>query len=69
MVSVNTYDHSVSVFAGQGDGTFAPHTTYAVGMYPQAAAIGDLNHDGVADIAVVNDGSNSVSVLLGARVQ
>jgi uncharacterized protein (TIGR03437 family) len=34
-------------------------------MYPQTVAIGDLNRDGIPDLAVASNGSNTVSVLLG----
>jgi hypothetical protein len=44
---------------------FAP-PTYAVGLGPQAEAVGDFNGDGQADMVVVNRGSNSVSVLQGS---
>src|SRR5689334_8501849 len=47
--------------------SFAPRVNYPTGASPQAAAIGDLNADGVPDIAWVNYGpaSNTVSVALG----
>jgi hypothetical protein len=38
---------------------------YPVGSSPQSIAAGDLNGDGIPDLAVANAGSNSVSVLLG----
>jgi hypothetical protein len=38
---------------------------YAVGSNPKGIASADFNHDGVADLAVVNSGSGSVSILLG----
>ena len=39
--------------------------TFDTGSAPRAIAIGDLNNDGRADLAVANAGSNSVAVLLG----
>lgn len=46
--------------------------TYMTGINPQAVAVGDFNGDGIADLAVANQGSSpyayqdgSVSVLLG----
>jgi hypothetical protein len=39
--------------------------TAAVGFTPVAEAVGDFNGDGKTDIAVVNESSNTVSVLLG----
>ncbi|HEY4905691.1 MAG TPA: FG-GAP-like repeat-containing protein [Candidatus Sulfotelmatobacter sp.] len=46
-------------------GQFQDAPQYAVGTNPQAVAVGDFNNDGILDMAVVNSGSNNVSVLLG----
>jgi hypothetical protein len=43
---------------------FSP-STFAVGSGPVAQAVGDFNADGKADLVVVNQTSNTVSVLLG----
>jgi hypothetical protein len=59
---------SVSIFLGNGDGTFQPRADYAAGNIPVAVAVADFNSDGIPDLAVVNNGfgfSNSVSILLG----
>jgi FG-GAP-like repeat len=55
----------VSVLLGNGDGTFAPEVTYAVGSYPSAIVAGDFTDDGHLDLAVANNSDNTVSVLLG----
>jgi hypothetical protein len=39
--------------------------TYPVGAEPKAVAIADFNNDGKKDLAVVNRGSHTVSILLG----
>ena len=45
--------------------SFAPPRSYTVGAAPAAAAVADFNGDGRLDIAVVNGGTNSISILLG----
>jgi YVTN family beta-propeller protein len=56
---------SVSVLLGNGDGTFQPQVTFAVGTYPRAIVAGDFTGDGRTDLAVANSSDNTVSVLLG----
>ena len=53
---------------GNGNVHFAEPTSspLAVGASPVAIAAGDLNTDGIPDLAVVNQGDNTVSVLLGS---
>src|SRR5512135_198970 len=40
---------------------------FPIGVRPQSIAIGDLDRDGILDLAVTNGGSNNVSILLGNR--
>ena len=49
-----------------GTGTFAAAVNYAAGSIPFSVAIGDVNGDGKADLAVANYGSNTVSVLINS---
>jgi hypothetical protein len=60
---------SVSVLLGNGDGSFEPAVNYVAGSHPFAVAVGDLNGDGIPDLAVANIGSfgstPSVGILLG----
>ncbi len=51
--------------AAVGDGPLFPGAEYAAGSYPTSVAIGDLDGDQVADLAVANLNSDDVSVLLG----
>jgi len=44
---------------------FAPPKTYATGTAPWALVVGDFNGDGKPDLAVANNGSGNVSILLG----
>ena len=43
----------------------APGSPYTAGTQPFAAAAGDFDHDGRRDLAVANEGSDDVSILLG----
>ena len=51
------------ILLGNGDGTFATPVVSAVGDSASSVAIGDLDNDGVMDLAVA--GYNSVSILKG----
>lgn len=71
VVTANTKSNTVSVLLnttapGSTTPTFAPHVAFATGVAPVAVAVGDLNGDGKADLAVANRGSNTVSVVLNA---
>jgi hypothetical protein len=66
LVVANLRSNSVSVFLGNGDGTFKAAVNYAVGKYPQSVVVADVNGDGRPDLIVTSaSGSGSVSVLLG----
>src|SRR5262249_12168679 len=56
--------NKVSVLPGIGNGAFRPAINVAAGSQPVALAAGDFNGDGYPDLAVVDNGSSSVSVLL-----
>ena len=62
---VNQTAGTVSVFLGNGDGTFSAKTDYTVGTTPVAVAVADIDNDGTQDLIVVNGGSNNISVLTG----
>ena len=55
----NSGSNDVSVLLGNGDGTFQPQVTYAVGSEPVAIVAGDFNGDGRTDLAVANSGSTT----------
>jgi hypothetical protein len=63
--NLQTPGDTVSVLLGNGDGTFQPQHTFAVGSYPRAVAVADLNGDGKPDLIIANEFDNTVSVLLG----
>jgi hypothetical protein len=63
------YSNSVSVLLnttppGATTSTFAARQDFTAGTHPMSVAIGDLNGDGLPDLAVANYGASSVSVLL-----
>jgi len=61
----NWGDNTVSIFTGNGDGTFRALGTAATGQNPQGITAADFNGDGKLDLAVANKSSGTVSILLG----
>ena len=55
---------SSAAATGNFTGTF-PRTDFNVGHSPSAVVVGDFNGDGNLDLAVTNEGDNTVSILLG----
>jgi tetratricopeptide (TPR) repeat protein len=70
---VNQATNNVAILLGSVDNnlnvafTEATNSPIAVGTSPVAIATGDLNSDTVPDLAVVNQGDNTVSILLGSN--
>ena len=65
-IAVSNYvRHSVTVFRGSGDGTFAKTGDFEVSGNPYSVAAGDFNGDGKQDLVVGNQASNNVSLLVG----
>jgi hypothetical protein len=54
----------VSVMLGNGDGTFQAPAQFRVGVSPIQLVVADFNHDGKPDIATINGGDSTISILL-----
>ncbi|MBP1989917.1 FG-GAP-like repeat-containing protein [Paenibacillus eucommiae] len=67
LVVTNESSNNVSILLGSGDssGSFGTPVQYNVGARPQSTVIGDFNGDGNADLVVVNNGSDDISLMLG----
>jgi hypothetical protein len=66
----NFTDNTVSLFLGNGDGTFAqatgsPFPLPSATTGPIAMTSADFNSDGNLDLAIVNETTNNVTILLG----
>jgi Flp pilus assembly secretin CpaC len=59
--------NKVAILLGNGDGTFKTPVTYPTGTDPVAVLAQDFDNDGQPDLAVVNRGDGTVSVLLGNK--
>ena len=68
LVTTNLLAGNLSIFLNTStigsitSSSFATPVNFAVGSYPNVVAIGDLDGDGKADLAVATNGRNSVSV-------
>lgn len=67
LVAANASDNSISVFAGNGDGTFDAGASFPVGTgtKPKNAIVADLDADGKPDVATANQDASTVSILKG----
>jgi hypothetical protein len=63
LAMVNFADNNVTIFLGNGDGTFrtAPNSPVAVGSFPTSIAMADFSGNGILDLAVANSSSTSGS--------
>ena len=63
----NYHMGSVGVLFGHGNGRFTPSRIYSVGAdtYPRSIVVGDFNRDHRLYIAVVNQRTRNVAILLG----
>jgi len=61
--------NGLSVLYGDGKGAFslASGSPFPVGHYPATLAAGDLNGDGIDDIALPNHADNTVTIYLGGK--
>src|SRR6185436_14471253 len=60
----NSGDNSVSIFFGNGDGSFIPGGLFSgTGGTPESIAIGDLNRDGRPDLVVGMSDGGHISIL------
>jgi hypothetical protein len=69
-LAVLTESTGLSVFLANGDGTFQAPRTVGAGQGAQALAVGDVNGDGIPDLAVADHGDfqgngSGLSILLG----
>jgi hypothetical protein len=66
IVIINYESNSLGVFLGHGNGTFAEMTVVSLeyGSYPFMVLVGDFNNDRKLDLAVANNGTDSLQILL-----
>jgi len=69
--SANSVGNSVSVFLGNGDGTFilpgGARLDFPAGTTPTSFVIADFNDDGIPDLIVTASGDNAAALMIGAN--
>ena len=56
---------AISIWLGQGDGTFLLPTDYRTGKRPLSVSFADFNNDSLLDLLVVNGLMNTITIFLG----
>ena len=56
---------SMALGTGSSVFAFSGSTTSSTGIYPTFVVAGDFNGDGIPDLAIADNGSNTVTILLG----
>lgn len=64
-LAVKTDTTGGSIFPGDGHGGFAAPTFFAGGYVSKTLVVGDFNQDGIADLADMDTGTNTVTVIPG----
>jgi hypothetical protein len=64
VVATNVQQSDITVLPGNGDGSLGTGTDYIVGLTPIAVTVSHFNRDGAPDLAVADENSNEVSVLI-----
>jgi hypothetical protein len=68
--TANSVGNSVSVFLGNGDGTFilpgGTRMDFAAGTTPTSFVVADFNDDGIPDLIVTASGDDAAALMLGA---
>jgi hypothetical protein len=57
--------NAVSIWMGNGNGTFRPPTDYRTGKRPLGVSFADFNHDRIRDLLVINGVQDSFTIFLG----
>jgi hypothetical protein len=65
LLALTVFSAATSVGQASPTVSFVAIRNYAVGQNPVFLAVGDFNADGISDVAVANENSGDVSVLLG----
>jgi hypothetical protein len=62
--TANSTSDTISLFLGNGDGTFSAAVNLPAGTFPAFVKASDINRDSIADLLVVNGGVNAPGITI-----